>query len=68
MKHYILIARSLFDGNAQTFFDTEIIRLMPQPSHSPDLQGMENAWSMVGELLSRQHTPITLVDERVGLN
>ena len=56
------------DGIVRTFLDTQIIRLLPWPGHSPKLSPIENAWSMVAKKLARHHKSLTIVDEMWNLD
>ncbi|GFU47635.1 transposable element Tcb1 transposase [Trichonephila clavipes] len=49
--------------NVRTFFDTKNVQLLSWPARSPDISPVENVLSMVAERLSRDNTPVTMVDE-----
>ncbi|GFU92803.1 hypothetical protein TNCV_785971 [Trichonephila clavipes] len=47
----------------QTFLGTENVQMLFWHAQLPDLSPIEKVWSMVSELLARQHTPSTFADE-----
>ncbi|GFS58542.1 hypothetical protein TNCV_111571 [Trichonephila clavipes] len=50
-------------GIVRSFLDTENVRRLTWPTHSPHLSPIGNVWSMVDEQLARHYTPVTAFNE-----
>ncbi|GFV44462.1 transposable element Tcb1 transposase [Trichonephila clavipes] len=50
--------------NVQKFFFTHQIELLPSPACSPDLSPMENVWSVLAQLLTRD-TPLAATPDQL---